>query len=432
MFLLFPLGVNAETKHISMKGKLGESISFRIDLEHDIYMGTVMGETTYYRKNGKVSNIKVYGFATKTVIFDDDYFTLELDEFDGTKMCGHFYILVSSEGRFDNGQWSFGEKTLQMNEIENLPTNNAKNYLQPLNLVEAQGVYEYSVVSNSQTLPEYSGVLQIYVQRKNFAFSISTITPNIAETKQRTSEFFKEICYFYVGKILYNILSYRGAIFVKRVHENEGQNYEFGRNADIVGVYIPTGKEPTGDILNMFDEEKEFSKANLPCSVFELNEAWEEAIGGETTFPDEMIAKDIDGDGQKEFILRYIPNRTDMYEVSGKRSAIFAYKDGKLALVAKAEGEDESLSVADKYVIKIAKRSSRISSTYYRLSSSKVDLKATKVDAEIDSYTIEGKTVNEKDFKKQVKAKNPINIKDLDGWIEIPGSQERNENAARG
>ncbi len=433
LFFLVSVVATAANKRYSFKGKLGADINFRIDLEEEDYTNVVMGQMTYYRKNGKTSKIKVFGTSTKTVIFDDDYKELYLNEYNGTKICGDIHMLITADGIFDNGTWSFNDKVLTMENVEKI-SNSPSMMLPTRNLDEAQGVYEYSIPTGNAQMPEYGGQLQLYVQGKNFAYSFSVATPNIAKVNARTSEFFRNCFYFYAGDVQYRMLSYDGVIYISRNNTHKGQNEAFGKGADIEGFYIATGKEPEGEITHAFDAELEFSKKNLPCTVFELNDVWMDAIGGETTFPDEMIAKDIDGDGKNEIIARYLPNRTEHYEVGGKRTAIFADNGGKLVLVAKAEGDSEELSVAKDYVIKSVKSTSgsRTTTYYYRLSSSSVNCTATMTEAEINSYTINGNTVKEKDLKKQIKVKKPAKVLELDGWIVIPGNQYRNEHAARG
>lgn len=428
---IITLSLHAENKRFSIKGKLGDEISFRLDLEEVEYHGFVIGETTYYRKNGKVSKIKVYGNGEHTEYDGSNYHSLTLTEYNGTKVCGVFYVLFDEDGNFDNGRWVWNDKSYEMNEIENLPTNNMKTYVKPVDLEKATGVYEFSFVTNNGD--ERGGTLELYSERKNLAYHICQVNPNIAETQNTTSEFFQNFSYLTVANCHYMMSSYEGVVFVKANNYNSEPCEEFGAYSDIVGEYIATGKAPTGDILNSFQEERAFSE-KLPCSVFELNEAWEKAVEGETTFPDVVLLKDIDGDGNNELIARYIEGKTERYEVSDNRSAVFTVSGGELIPVAIATNDLESIEIADGYVVKVKRneRGSRTTHQFLKLTNSSADSEASMTEAEINNFTIGGKTVKEKDFKKQIKIKNRKKIEDIDGWMTLPGNEKRNENAARG
>jgi len=439
LLLLLTTAVHAadETRHISIEGYLNpDSIHFRLDLEEDKYEGFIAGETTYFRKKGKTATIKVWGRGSETEVEGQKVRTIVLSEFNGTKICGMFVLILNSDKTFREGCWTLDGKVREMFDVKNIASTQNKKFLVPVDITSATGVYEFSADSGNPTMPEYGGTLQLYVDGRNIAYSACQVTPNIADTHGKMSESWGNQFYFYAGSIYYLVYTYKGAAFVVRNRwtDNGEQNEEFGHNADIVGIYIATGEKPSGVVLEAFDEEKEFSQNHLPCSVFQLNDAWIESLGGETTYPDEVITKDIDGDGIKEIICRYTPDRTEGYEVSGKRSAIFAYENGTLMLVAKSDEDLEYLSIADQYVIKSStnSRGSRTTHRFYYLFCGKISEKATMSDADIDSYTVDGKTVSEKEFKKQIKIKNRIKIDDLDGWLEIPGNVFRNEHAARG
>jgi len=439
LFLILSVSAYADenTRMISLEGMLGpDNIHFRLDLEEDKYEGFIAGETTYYRKNGIVSTIKVWGRGMDNKEGENTFHTIVVNEFNGTKICGMFVIILNSDMTVREGCWTLNGKVLDMSEIENIESSENSKFLKKVDILSASGVYKFSADSDNPTMPEYGGTLQLYVEGKNIAYSACQVTPNIAETQGKMSEFWGNQFYFYAGDIYYLTYVYEGAAFIVRNRwtDKGEQNEMFGNAADIVGVYIATDEKPEGEVLKMFDEEKEFALQHLPCTVFELNDVWMEAVGGETTFPDEIITKDIDGDGIQEIIARYIPNRTDLYEVGGKRSAIFTFKDGYLINIAKSEGDLEELSIADGYVIKSVsnKSGSRTSDYFYRLSSSTVEETAKMTKAEIDSYTINERTVSEKEFKKSVKCKNRIQTDNMDGWLAVPGNQYRNEHAARG
>lgn len=434
LLCLISLSANADNKHYAFRGTLGENINFRLDLEEDTYHGIVMGQTTYYRNNGKIAKIKVYGNSKKSEEANTNLRFFILSEFNGTKVCGNFMIALEADGSFNEGYWSLGNKMYGMSNVEFLPTDDAPTFFKPVDIKDAGGVYEFTYASGNADMPEYGGTLQLYPYREDIAYHVSQVTPNIAETMGKMSEIFENRFYFFVGRTSYDVFAFEDVVFVKRCNPQSGHPDSFGANADIEGYYIATGKEPEGEVTNLFDEEIAFCE-KYQFSVFVLNALWMDVMGGETTFPDEIIMKDIDGDGKDEVIARYTEGKTEDYEVADNRYAIFTVDDdGMLELVAAAQGKLQELEIADGYVIKntMNSRGSRTIRKYFQLIDSAVGLNATMSDAEIDSYTIDEKTVKEKDFKKQVKLKNVIKVTDLDDWMEVPGNIHRNETAARG
>lgn len=444
LFSLFALVANAENKHYAIHGTLVDNstepgqaqVDFRLDLEELEYYNLVMGEVTYYRKSGRIAKIKVYGYGYDDEYVEGTFHALTLQEFTGTKICGYWSLLFDGDS-FVNGSWSLDpDKYYDMKDVEPIPTDNVKTFFQAVDLTEAGGVYKFSYDSyNSYNdiKNEYGGTLELYAQGRNLSYSICQVTPNIAEVRNTSSEFWENKLYIDVADTYYTLFAFDGVMYVMHNNLAEGPSENFGANADIVGCYIATDEAVSDDVRNAFAEEEAFS-ADLPCTVFELNDAWYSFIGGETTFPDELILRDLDGDGSDEIIARYIPGKTDEYEVSGERYAVFVITEGSPVCVQYASEKNESLEIADGYVIKNTSnaRGTRITHYFTKLVSSDVALQATMTEAEIDSWTINGSTVKAKDFKKQVKVNNRIRIEDLTGWRTIPGNQKRNENAARG
>lgn len=430
LLCLVSLHLMADNYHFAWNGKMGDDINIRLDLEED-EDGLIVGQTTYFRKNGKTSVIKIYGRGFFGEHEGDKVHIMILEEFNGTKECGIYILVLNHDLSFREGEWTFGDKTYPLNSFEDVTPK--QGFIHEIDMDQAQGVYKFSRPSSNESMPEYGGYVQIYADAKNIAYDISQVTPNIAETHGRTSEYYKNTCYITIANARYRIHTYQDCVYIKRDNPDEGPCENFGMGADIEGIYLKTKEEVTGDILHAFDEEQEFSK-DYPFTMFALNEEWEHGVGGETTFPDEIVATDIDHDGNPEYIARYIPDKTSLYEVRGKRQAVFTYNDGKLECIACISDDDETLYIADGYVITNVKnnRGTRDTDTYYKLEGGKVVFKAAMTRAKINNFTIDGKTVSEKDFKKQVKVKKQTNVDELDGWITLPGNQERNENAARG
>ncbi len=438
LFLLFliSLSANAANKHYALRGTLGENIDFRLDLEEDAYHGIVIGQTTYFRKNGKISKINVYGNSEEETIDGRKYRSFRLCEFLGTKICGNFHFMINADGNIDSGCWTLGDKTYGMNDgmVELLDLDGYQTFFKPVDIENAGGVYKFSYASGNEGMPEYGGRIELYPYCKNVAYHICQVTPNIAETSGKMAEIFNNQFYLFVdGDIIYDVFAFEDVVFVKHTNSKSRHPESFGANADVEGIYIATDEALGEDVQKAFDEEINFT-TNHPFSPFDLNEAWMEAVGGETTFPDEILMKDIDGDGNDEVIARYTAGKTEDYEVRGNRYVVFVVVGDLLDPVAVAQGDLENLEIADGYVVKnvMNSRNTRNIHNYFQLQNSAVFLKAIKTEAEINSFVIDDNTVKEKDFKKQIKIKNSIKITDLDGWQEVPGNVYRNETAARG
>lgn len=432
LLLLISLSANAANKYYALRGILGNNIDFRLDLEEDVYHGIVMGQTTYYRKNGKIARIKVYGNSEEETIDGRKYRSFRLCEFLGTKICGNFHFMINADGDIESGCWTLGDKMYGMSEgmVELLNLDEYKTFFKPLDIENAGGVYKFSYASGNRNMPEYGGMIELYPYCKNVAYHVSQVTPNIAETHGKMAEIFNNRFYFLVdGDICYDVFAFEDAVFVKRANYKSRHPDTFGANADIEGVYIATYEALGEDVQKAFDEEIDFN-TNHTFSLFDLNEAWMEAVGGETTFPDEVLMKDIDGDGNDEVIARYTADKTEGYEVSGNRYVVFVVVGDLLDPVAVAQGNREKLEIADGYVVKNVVDSNI--HHYFQLQNSAVFLKATMTGADTKSYTIDEKDVEEKVFQEQIKVNNVITITDLDGWEEVPGNVHRNETAARG
>lgn len=430
---LTSLAANAANKYYTLTGTLGQDINFRLDLEEVPYEGIIMGQTTYYRKAGNTATIKVCGQSLRMEQEGNVFRYFLLSEFDGTKICGNFLITFFDDGSFSDGIWTHGENTYAMNNVEILPTDNPIAFFKPVDIENASGVYRFSYDSGNEEMPEVGGSLELYHYSGNVGYSACQVTPNIAETTGKIAEFYKNRFYFSVENAHYEVFTFEDAVFVKRTNPQAGHPESFGANADVAGIYIPTDEQLGEEVLALFDEEKAFDQSH-PFSILELNTLWMDVLQGETTYPDEIIMKDLDGDGMDEVIARYTENKTPEYEVRNNRFVIFALGDGGLTTVAVAQGKLEDLEIADSYVIQneTNSRGTRTTHKYFKLQGSSVSMRATKTEAEIDNYTINGNTVKKKEFNKQVKANNVIRVTNLNGWQEVPGNVHRNETAARG
>lgn len=407
-------------------GKLGPSISFLLELEEN-YNGFVSGETTYYRKNGKQAHIRVYGSARH----DGDYTTLMLNEYDGTRVCGHFNIQLNGEWITD-GFWTLDEKNLQMNNLENVRFSRA-SFFHLVDATQAEGVYKFAY-SRGKGLDDGVGHAQLCARGGEVAYTFCQVTPNIAEARGFDADPWGNNFSFAVGNACFVVQTYADCLYCYRTNPDDGPCEGFGAWATIEGVYIACDDPVDSDVRAIFTDDDAFN-ATLPCDYLQtLNEAWKAYTEGETTYPDEIITRDIDGDGQPEIIGRYLPDASEGYDVKVAHEAVFACIDGVLVPIAHAEGKLQSLAVAPGYVIlhKVSKSGGSVTDHYYRLSRSQVVLEASSTQADIDNYTINGATATAKEFRREIRVEKVQPLSTLTEWRAVPGNQYRNEHAPRG
>lgn len=427
LFSLMALCQSAWAINLSWEGRMGEKIRFRLDVQinDDDHIG---GQTTYYRNNGQTSVIPVVGQGG--VI--DDRLIMTLTEHLGKKICGYYFIELAKDGSIVEGQWSFREREYDLLGMERVEASE-QTFLHPIDVADASGVYQFTQATGNPNMPEYGGTAQLYAEGNNLAYNFCQVTPNIAEVQNTTSEVWQSRFYITKAPAFYDVVTYQECVIVNRSNPDAGMPDDFGMGADLVGIYFRTDEQLDGELVHSFDAEHEFSQS-MPCTVFEFNEAWHDAVDGETTFPDEISVLDLDGDDIPEILGHYTEGRTEGYEVSNHRWAIFTCASGEPQLIAKCEGSLEAITVEGPWVVltKGNRRGTTITHTYYKMSHGSIVMEAEYTEADIKNYTINGKTVTEKEFKKQVPVRNDQPIETLGEWREVPGNVYRNEHAARG
>lgn len=418
--------LSAHAENVSWQGKLGDNINVRIDLEMN-EMGYVGGQTTYFRKNGKKSIIPLAGYRK----YNEGNWDLFLTEHVGTKYCGYYMMTIDQELNLMDGVWSFGDTQHEMNNMQKLPNEKTQTFLTPVKYGEGDGVYSFTVKSNNPTMPEYGGTAEICFEHKYVSYHFCQVTPNIAETYGSESEVYENTYYFQVGDYYYHAGIYKDCVIVRREGMNPGSPDSFGANADIAGIYFKTKDALSEEVKHAFDDEKSFGKS-LPTTVFLLNDAWNEQIGGFTTYPDELITIDLDNDGQLEILAHYTADRTPLYDVPQDLWAVFCCRNGAPVLLAVATDEISEMSIGGEWVVvrNTVANASGIRATYFRVKGSRLEKLAVITDE--GEYKIDNRLVTKQEFEKTVNTKHFVPIRQMDGWREIPGNVHRNETAARG
>lgn len=221
-------------KYYAWEGKMGESISFRIELEH-APNGLVKGETTYFRKNGKITDIPVYG---KFMAFDGVN-ELVLHEYDQRTQCGTIIITLEKDGKFKTGEWSNLEKTLEFNDItkQDFSFGKHETFFNPTIGAACNGEYGFKYKSGNPNNPEYGGYASLKVSGNTMNWEMNQVTPNIADGKGR-STINGNTFSGQTSNFKFKAYVYCDCLYVVCLNPEVGQFEDFGAWATLEGIYI--------------------------------------------------------------------------------------------------------------------------------------------------------------------------------------------------
>lgn len=218
----------ASVKHYAWKGQLGTSINFKLEVQEN-EMGAIAGQTTYYRKNGKISVIPVYGHR---INYRDATSAIALNEYEGTKICGTFYILLKEKTVIE-GNWHLMDRSYKM-YVQNVTPNQSQRFLQPItSLTQAKG--EYSFTYDCGLEDPCGGSCTLKVFGNKLKWDMVQVTPNIAEgtgtSMLQGSKFGGK-----TGNFHFVAYVDKHFVYVKRI--NDGPLDDFGAHATLEGIYV--------------------------------------------------------------------------------------------------------------------------------------------------------------------------------------------------
>jgi len=221
-------------KKYSFRGKLGQNIAFRLDLEQN-KDGIIAGETTYYRKNGQVAKLRVYGWkknAESQGFYNGD--ALFLTEYDGTKQCGTFSFGVNAQGLPVEGSWSWHDKEFAFNSIEKTVFPAGVTYFHPAKGTAINGEYSYSY-TRSNGMEDCGGTCVLKFINGKVRYEICAVTPNIAEENKTAM---LNGSYFTGSHGEYRYKAYIDRNFVCIWATKHGEVDDWGAWATIDGIYL--------------------------------------------------------------------------------------------------------------------------------------------------------------------------------------------------
>lgn len=223
-----------KTKHYAWEGTMGENITFRLELEK-ASNGLIIGETTYFRKNGKISDIPVYGRFCEL----EDGNELVLSEYNVRTECGTIIIMLDSKGNFESGEWSHGDKSYELNNMKAVPFSFGKHqtFLFPVSGERCNGEYGFSYKTGNPNMPEYGGYASLKVIGNMLKWEMNQVTPNIAEGNGKS--LYKGNTFSgKAGDFKFNAYTYRDCLYVVCTNPENAPFNSFGNNATLEGIYI--------------------------------------------------------------------------------------------------------------------------------------------------------------------------------------------------
>lgn len=243
IFLLTALFSQLQAKDVIVQryawdGKLGKDIHFRLEIERNSE-GLVLGETSYFRKNGQITDIPVFGTYSKD---DQGNEILYLNEFDGNTQCGSFYIRVSGEW-VKEGHWSLGEKILEFNDLENVGFSYGKNgtFFYPAEGEAVNGYYSFTYPNDNPDMQMRGGHAELTVKGSKVQWEMAQVTPNIAEGQGQSTLVGNKFS-GNVGSFLFSAWVYQNCVYVKCLNPDAEPNEDFGAWATLEGIYVRGGQ----------------------------------------------------------------------------------------------------------------------------------------------------------------------------------------------
>lgn len=222
-------------KRYAWEGYLDGDIHFRLEAEQ-AFNNLVIGEMTYFRKNGEVSDIPVYGCFTE--IGDGEW--LQLKEFDKQTECGIIAIDLGVEDVIYAGAWFYGDKELRMSNTKKVSFSEGKHatFLKPVYTNDIAGEYGFKYYKSLEPKIEGGGYAKLEViDGSKVKWRMSTNVSGIAE-----SEGVAEIQgNTFTGEHLnfrFMAYVYEDCLYVVRTNPDDGPVEDWGVAGSLEGIYL--------------------------------------------------------------------------------------------------------------------------------------------------------------------------------------------------
>ena len=226
---------NVVDKRYAWEGYLNATTHFRLELEQG-RNNLVIGEMTYFRKNGTVSDIPVYGVFRE--IGDGEW--LLLHEYNGRKECGTITIDIGANDAIYAGTWSYGNKEMVMSKTEKVQFSEGKHetFFHPASPEEMKGEFGFSYVKSEEPLVEGGGYVKLTPYGDDMVrWEMNNISGGTAEA---SGESVIELNTFegVYQNFEFRAFVYKDCIYVMRTNPDDGPIDDWGVAGTLEGVYL--------------------------------------------------------------------------------------------------------------------------------------------------------------------------------------------------
>ncbi|MBO4730986.1 MAG: right-handed parallel beta-helix repeat-containing protein [Bacteroidaceae bacterium] len=226
---------NAVVRRYAWEGYLNATTHFRLELEQ-AFNNLVIGEMSYFRKNGTVSDIPVYGVFRE--IGDGEW--LILHEYNGRKECGTITIDIGANDAVYAGTWSNGNKEMVMSKTEKVQFSEGKHetFFHSASPAEMKGEFGFSYVKSEEPLVEGGGYVKLTPYGNDMVrWEMNNISGGIAEANGESIIDFNSFEGSYQN-FEFRAFVYKDCIYVMRTNPDDGPIDDWGVAGTLEGVYL--------------------------------------------------------------------------------------------------------------------------------------------------------------------------------------------------
>ena len=228
-----PYGV---TKRYAWEGYLNGDVHFRLEAEQGPG-DQLIGEMTYFRKNGKVADIPVYGKFQE--IGDGEW--LMLSEYDKGQECGTIMIDLGPHDTVYNGKWGYGNKEMKMTDTKKVEFSEGKHlsFFQPVYGSDIDGEFGFTYVKSEEADLKGGGYAKLTTSSDGarVSWQISQNSGGIAEASGISDLSGNHFAgsfqnYEFIAYI------YKDCLFVERTNPDDGRVEDWGVAGGLEGTYL--------------------------------------------------------------------------------------------------------------------------------------------------------------------------------------------------
>ena len=222
-------------KRYAWEGYLNNSVHFRLEAEQS-FNNLVIGEMTYFRSNGKVANIPVYGKFME--IGDGEW--LILHEYNKRMECGNISIDLGVEDVIYAGTWSYNDKEMKMTNTKKVEFSYDKHqtFFKPAYNNDITGEFGFGYYKSLEPRIEAGGYAKLEVSNSSqVKWQMNNNVAGIAEAEGiaelNGNTFTGEHLNFQFMAYIYE-----DCLYVVRTNPDDGPVEDWGAAGSLEGVYL--------------------------------------------------------------------------------------------------------------------------------------------------------------------------------------------------